>query len=86
MLLARREPQNIGPNWNVVVHSYYVIVPSDSATLLVKAVAIRELLLPSAFPALLAEHPERVRGPIEVSHSLSALVITSADNERRKWL
>ncbi|NXS23865.1 M1AP protein, partial [Mystacornis crossleyi] len=66
LLLARREPQNTGPNWNVVVHPYYVIVPSDSATLLVKAVAIRELLLPSAFPALLAEHPERVQGPIEV--------------------
>ncbi|CAN8207883.1 unnamed protein product [Coccothraustes coccothraustes] len=65
MLLARHEPQNTGPNWNVVVHPYYVIVPSDSATLLVKAVAIRELLLPSAFPALLAEHPEKVRGPIE---------------------
>ncbi|NXR88770.1 M1AP protein, partial [Hypocryptadius cinnamomeus] len=59
MLLARHEPQNTGPNWNVVVHPYYVIMPSDSATLLVKAVAIRELLLPSAFPALLAEHPER---------------------------
>ncbi|NXI16189.1 M1AP protein, partial [Irena cyanogastra] len=59
MLLARHEPQNTGPNWNVVVHPYYVIIPSDSATLLVKAVAIRELLLPSAFPALLAEHPER---------------------------
>ncbi|NXS87437.1 M1AP protein, partial [Erpornis zantholeuca] len=66
MLLTRREPQNTGPNWNVVVHPYYIIVPSaDSATLLVKAVAVRELLLPSAFPALLAEHPERVRGPIE---------------------
>ncbi|NXQ31428.1 M1AP protein, partial [Alaudala cheleensis] len=59
MLLARREPQNTVPNWNVVVHPYYVIVPSDSATLLVKAVATRELLLPSAFPALLTEHPER---------------------------
>ncbi|XP_023773704.1 meiosis 1 arrest protein isoform X2 [Cyanistes caeruleus] len=65
MLLARHEPQNTVPNWNVVVHPYYVIIPSDSATLLVKAVAIRELLLPSAFPALLAEHPDRVRGPIE---------------------
>ena len=68
MLLAKREPQNTSPNWNIVVHSYYIIVPSDSATLLVKAVAIRELLLPSTFPALLAEHPERVHGPIEVSH------------------
>lgn len=68
MLLARREPQNTGPNWNAVVHSYYIIVPSDSATLLVKAIAVRELLLPSTFPALLPEHPERVHGPVEVSH------------------
>ncbi|NXI72083.1 M1AP protein, partial [Anseranas semipalmata] len=65
MLLAKHEPQDTSPSWNIVVHSYYVIVPSDSATLLVKAVAVRELLMPSAFPALLAEHPERVQGPIE---------------------
>ncbi|KAM6076423.1 LOW QUALITY PROTEIN: meiosis 1 arrest protein [Chlamydotis macqueenii] len=65
MLLAKCEPQNTSPNWNIMVHSYYIIVPSDSATLLVKAVAIRELLLPSTFPALLAEHPESVHGPIE---------------------
>lgn len=68
MLLARREPQNTTPNWNILVHSYYVIVPSDSATLLVKAVAVRELLLPSTFPALIGEHAESVSGPIEVSH------------------
>lgn len=66
MLLAKREPQNSSPNWNSVVHPYYIIVPSDSATLLLKAVATRELLLPSAFPALLAEHPERARGAVEV--------------------
>uniref|UniRef100_A0A8B9PT30 Meiosis 1 associated protein n=1 Tax=Apteryx owenii TaxID=8824 RepID=A0A8B9PT30_APTOW len=65
MLLAKCEPQNTSPSWNITVHSYYIIVPSDSATLLVKAVAVRELLLPSTFPALLAEHPESVRGPIE---------------------
>ncbi|XP_029814276.1 meiosis 1 arrest protein isoform X2 [Manacus vitellinus] len=78
MLLARHEPQNANPNWNIVVHSYYVIVPSDSATLLVKAVAIRELLLPSAFPALLAEHPERIRGPIE--SALNSLEVEVAYN------
>lgn len=65
MLLAKHEPQNTCPSWNVVVHSYYIIVPSDSATLLVKPVAVRELLMPSDFPALLAEHPERVQSPIE---------------------
>ncbi|NXV14214.1 M1AP protein, partial [Cepphus grylle] len=75
MLLAKREPQN---NWNIVVHSYYIIVPSDSATLLVKAVAIRELLLPLTFPPLLAEHPERVHGPIE--SALNSLEVEVAYN------
>ncbi|NWX67880.1 M1AP protein, partial [Alca torda] len=75
MLLAKREPQN---NWNIVVHSYYIIVPSDSATLLVKAVAIRELLLPSTFPPLLAEHPEGVNGPIE--SALNSLEVEVAYN------
>ncbi|NXX18320.1 M1AP protein, partial [Podargus strigoides] len=78
MLLAKREPQNTSPNWNTVVHSYYVIVPSDSATLLIKAVAIRELLLPSTFPALLAEHPERVCGPVE--SALNSLEVEVAYN------
>ncbi|NWW78448.1 M1AP protein, partial [Climacteris rufus] len=78
MLLAKREPQSTGPNWNVMVHPYYVIIPSDSATLLLKAVAMRELLLPSAFPALLPEHPERVRGPIE--SALNSLEVEVAYN------
>ncbi|NXA56785.1 M1AP protein, partial [Nothocercus julius] len=67
MLLAKCESQNTSPSWNIMVHSYYIIIPSDSATLLVKAVAVRELLLPSTFPALLAEHPERACGPIEAT-------------------
>ncbi|XP_009903184.2 meiosis 1 arrest protein [Dryobates pubescens] len=78
MLLARREPQNTSPSWNIMVHSYYVIVPSDSATLLIKAVAIRELLMPSTFPALLAEHAERVSGPIE--GALNSLEVEVAYN------
>ncbi|NXP76083.1 M1AP protein, partial [Ramphastos sulfuratus] len=78
MLLARREPQNTSPNWNIVVHSYYVIVPSDSATLLIKAVAIRELLLPSTFPALLGEHADSVSGPIE--RALNSLEVEVAYN------
>ncbi|NWS77223.1 M1AP protein, partial [Crotophaga sulcirostris] len=78
LLLARREPQNTSPNWNIMVHSYYVIVPSNSATLLMKAVAIRELLLPSAFPALLTEHPERVHGPVE--SALNSLEVEVAYN------
>ncbi|KFQ27843.1 Meiosis 1 arrest protein, partial [Merops nubicus] len=78
MLLAKCEPQNTSPNWNIVVHSYYVIIPSDSATLLVKAVATRELLLPSTFPALLAEHPESVHGPVE--SALNSLEVEVAYN------
>ncbi|XP_059673636.1 meiosis 1 arrest protein [Gavia stellata] len=78
MLLAKREPRNVSPNWNITVHSYYIIVPSDSATLLVKAVAIRELLLPSTFPALLAEHPEGVHAPIE--SALNSLEVEVAYN------
>ncbi|NXR10573.1 M1AP protein, partial [Semnornis frantzii] len=78
MLLARREPQNTSPNWNIVVHSYYVIVPSDSATLLIKAVAIRELLLPSTFPALLHEHADSVSGPVE--RALNSLEVEVAYN------
>ncbi|KAM6132359.1 LOW QUALITY PROTEIN: meiosis 1 arrest protein [Pterocles gutturalis] len=78
MLLAKREPQNTNPNWNIMVHSYYIIAPSDSATLLVKAVAIRELLLPSTFPALLSEHPERVHGQIE--SALNSLEVEVAYN------
>ncbi|NXI60330.1 M1AP protein, partial [Chloroceryle aenea] len=78
MLLAKCEPQNTSPNWNIVVHSYYIIIPSDSATLLVKAVAIRELFLPSTFPALLAEHPERARGPVE--RALNSLEVEVAYN------
>ncbi|KFV90656.1 Meiosis 1 arrest protein, partial [Eurypyga helias] len=79
MLLAKHEPQNTSPSWNITVHSYYVVVPSDSATLLVKAVAIRELLLPSTFPALLAEHPEGAYGPIEQS-ALNSLEVEVAYN------
>ncbi|NXN93774.1 M1AP protein, partial [Rhinopomastus cyanomelas] len=78
MLLARREPQNIGPNWNILVHSYYIIVPSDSATLLVRAVTVRELLLPSTFPALLAEQPERVHSSVE--SALNSLEVEVAYN------
>ncbi|NWX10528.1 M1AP protein, partial [Caloenas nicobarica] len=78
MLLAKREPQNTSPNWNSVVDSYYIIVPSNSATLLLKAVAIRELLLPSTFPALVTEHPEQVHGPVE--SALNSLEVEVAYN------
>ncbi|XP_074848210.1 meiosis 1 arrest protein [Carettochelys insculpta] len=65
MLLARHEPQSVGPSWSVMVHPHYVIIPSDSSTLLVKAIAVRELLLPCNIPALPADVPETALSTIE---------------------
>lgn len=50
--------------------SYYAIIPSDSSTLLLRAIAVRELLLPCAFPALSAELPEAALSTIEASWGL----------------
>uniref|UniRef100_A0A8C0J4N8 Meiosis 1 associated protein n=1 Tax=Chelonoidis abingdonii TaxID=106734 RepID=A0A8C0J4N8_CHEAB len=65
MLLAKREPQTVSPSWSITVNSYYVIIPSDSFTLLVKAIAVRELLLPCNVPALPADLPETALSTIE---------------------
>uniref|UniRef100_A0A452IKR7 Uncharacterized protein n=1 Tax=Gopherus agassizii TaxID=38772 RepID=A0A452IKR7_9SAUR len=67
MLLAKREPQSVSPSWRITVNSYYVIIPSDSFTLLVKAIAVRELLLPCNIPALPADLPETALSTIEAS-------------------
>ncbi|XP_078534959.1 meiosis 1 arrest protein isoform X2 [Lissotriton helveticus] len=58
VLLAKNEPQAVGPSWNVTVHAYYIIAPSPSFTLMAKPVATRELLLPCDFPALPEDLPE----------------------------
>ncbi|KAM9142552.1 meiosis 1 arrest protein [Pangshura tecta] len=65
MLLAKREPQSESPSWSITVNSYYVIIPSDSFTLLVKDIAVRELLLPCNVPALSADLPETALSTIE---------------------
>uniref|UniRef100_W5LZV7 Meiosis 1 associated protein n=1 Tax=Lepisosteus oculatus TaxID=7918 RepID=W5LZV7_LEPOC len=57
-LLARSEPQSLGPSWSTKVYSYYVIQPSESLTLLLKPVAVRELLLPCHLPIASEEPPE----------------------------
>ncbi|XP_036986743.2 meiosis 1 arrest protein isoform X3 [Artibeus jamaicensis] len=56
LLLAKGEPPSQGPSLREPASTFYVIVPSGSPTLLVKAVATRELMLPSPF-ALLPENP-----------------------------
>ncbi|XP_014345520.2 meiosis 1 arrest protein [Latimeria chalumnae] len=59
MLLVRSEPLSTGHSWNITVNSYYVILPSASLTLLLKPVAVRELLLPCDLPTL-SENPQEV--------------------------
>lgn len=80
MLLAKREPQSVVPSWSITVNSYYVIIPADSFTLLVKAIAVRELLLPCNIPALPADLPETALSTIEASDEW---LHTSLDNKRQ---
>nr|XP_051692857.1 meiosis 1 arrest protein isoform X3 [Oryctolagus cuniculus] len=57
LLLANGEPLILGHSQRAPATAFYVIMPSGSLTLLVKAVATRELMLPSAFPLLPEEPP-----------------------------
>ncbi|XP_067833762.1 meiosis 1 arrest protein [Heptranchias perlo] len=65
MLLVRSEPQVMGPTWSVHVDSYYVILPSTTMTLLVKPVAVQELLLPCDLPYRSDDPPETALSKIE---------------------
>ncbi|EHB01704.1 hypothetical protein GW7_02861 [Heterocephalus glaber] len=58
LLLAKGEPTSLGHSQRILASTFYVIVPSRSLTLLVKAVATRELMLPSHFPLLPDDPPE----------------------------
>ncbi|XP_069845169.1 meiosis 1 arrest protein [Dipodomys merriami] len=58
LLLAKGEPLSPGHSQRVLASTFYVIVPSCSLTLLLKAVATRELLLPNVFPLLPEAPPE----------------------------
>ncbi|KAM4866940.1 meiosis 1 arrest protein isoform 3-T3 [Thomomys bottae] len=58
LLLAKGEPLSPGHGQRVPASTFYVIVPSCSLTLLVKAIATRELLLPNVFPLLPEAPPE----------------------------
>ncbi|KAJ1212151.1 hypothetical protein NDU88_007485 [Pleurodeles waltl] len=71
VLLAKNEPQTVGPSWNVTVHAYYIMAASSSFTLMAKPVASRELLLPCDFPALPEDLPEGgLREMESILHSL----------------
>ncbi|XP_030886894.1 meiosis 1 arrest protein-like [Leptonychotes weddellii] len=58
LLLAKGEPLSGGHSLRQPANTFYVIVPSRSPTLLVKAVATRELMLPSPFPLLPEDPPD----------------------------
>ncbi|XP_032736604.1 meiosis 1 arrest protein isoform X1 [Lontra canadensis] len=58
LLLAKGEPLSRGHSLRQPASTFYVIVPSRSPTLLVKAVATRELMLPSPFPRLPEDPPD----------------------------
>ncbi|XP_019411983.1 PREDICTED: meiosis 1 arrest protein [Crocodylus porosus] len=81
MLLAEHEPQSASPSWSIVATSYYAVIPSDSSTLLLRAIAVRELLLPCVFPALNAELPEAAMSTIE--SALSSLELEPIYNPLR---
>ncbi|KAF7487236.1 hypothetical protein GHT09_000289 [Marmota monax] len=65
MLLAKGEPLSLGHSQRVPASTFYVIMPSNSPTLLVKAVATRELMLPSPFPLLPEDPPEDSHKTVE---------------------
>ena len=71
LLLARGEPHSRGPSLRESASTFYVIVPSRSPTLLVKAVATRELMLPSPFPLLPENPPDDSLKVVEASGALS---------------
>lgn len=52
LLLAKGEPLSRGHGPREPASTFYVIMSSRSPTLLVKAVATRELMLPGPFPVL----------------------------------
>ncbi|XP_070285654.1 meiosis 1 arrest protein isoform X1 [Myotis yumanensis] len=58
LLLAKGEPPSRGHSLREAATTFYVIMPSRSPTLLVKAVATRELMLPSPFPLLPENLPD----------------------------
>lgn len=67
LLLAKGEPLSGGHSMREPASIFYVILPSRSPTLLVKAVATRELMLPSPFPLLPEDLPDDSLKIVEAS-------------------
>lgn len=67
LLLAKGEAPSQGHSLREPASTFYVIVPSRSPTLLVKAVATRELMLPNSFPLLPEDLPDDSLKTVEAS-------------------
>ncbi|KAL2774103.1 meiosis 1 arrest protein isoform 3 [Daubentonia madagascariensis] len=83
LLLARGELLNPGHSQRIPVSTSYVIVPSRSLTLLVKAVATRELILPNPFPLLPEDPPDDSLNIVE--SVLDSLELEPTYNPLQVW-
>lgn len=80
LLLAKGEPLNREHKLREPASTFYVILPSHSPTLLVKAVATRELMLPSPFPLLPEDMPAESLKAVEASEPRSHGIEGREDN------
>ncbi|XP_074086101.1 meiosis 1 arrest protein [Macrotis lagotis] len=78
LLLAKGESSSSGLNKNSPASTFYIIFPSNSLTMLVKAVATCELLLPSSFPLPTEDPPEDILRSVE--NTLDGLEVVSSYN------
>ncbi|XP_003773528.1 meiosis 1 arrest protein [Sarcophilus harrisii] len=78
LLLAKEEPASPGSSQNGPASTFYIIFPSNSLTMLVKAVATCELLLPSSFPLPSEDPPEDILRSVE--NTLDGLEVASIYN------
>lgn len=84
--MAQGEPLGLGPSQKVPASTFYVIMPSPSLSLLVKAVATRELILPSAFPPLPEEPPDDSLKIVEASRAQTWDMREEKKASRQGWV
>uniref|UniRef100_A0A8C4RRD0 Meiosis 1 arrest protein n=1 Tax=Erpetoichthys calabaricus TaxID=27687 RepID=A0A8C4RRD0_ERPCA len=78
LLLARCDTQGMVQSWNGPVYTYYILQPSTSLTLLMKPIAVRELILPCHLPVVDQDPPEHILSKIQ--SSLDTLEVDLAYN------
>ncbi|XP_045405881.1 meiosis 1 arrest protein isoform X4 [Lemur catta] len=83
LLLAKGELLSPGYSQRIPASTFYVIMPSHSLTLLVKAVATRELILPNPFPLLPEDPPDDSLKTVE--SMLDSLELEPTYNPLQVW-